>query len=232
LFIIGIYKHYTETMPKKKTKALIWKKFLAAALATITIGGAASVHPYFRGEKVVEVVDGDTIILENRQPIRLYGLNAPELSYCLGSEAKEALTKLTLGKRVYIREPLSDGRGRVMALIYNKEGLLANEAMVRSGLSQYKRQGGSETKRLKEASDYARENHIGIYSPTCYQTEPPNPRCTIKGNHDEHTGRAYYFSTACNYYSLVTVQKHQGDNWFCTEKEAKDAGFTKSPDCN
>jgi endonuclease YncB( thermonuclease family) len=219
-------------MPKKKTKALIWKKLLATALATITIGGAASVHPYFRGEKVVEVVDGDTIILENRQPIRLYGLNAPELTHCLGPEAKEALTKLTLGKRVYIREPLSDGRGRVMALIYNKEGLLVNEAMVRSGLSEYRRQGGSETKRLKDANDYARENHIGIYSDTCYQTTPPNPTCTIKANDSEQRNEKWYFTPSCNYYSLVAVQTYRGDQWFCTEKEARDAGFTKSPDCN
>jgi len=43
------------------------------------------------GELVVEVPDGDTIILENRQPIRLYGIDAPELGNCYSEEAKNQI---------------------------------------------------------------------------------------------------------------------------------------------
>jgi micrococcal nuclease len=186
--------------------------------------------PYFVGEKVVEVVDGDTFIIANRQPIRLYGLDAPELPHCLGQEAKEALSSLVLGKRVILREPFSDGGSRVMTLVY-ADGKLINEVMLRAGLAQYRRQGGSETDALKQASDVAKNENIGIYSPTCYQTTPPNPKCAIKGNYDERKAENIYTMPQCNYYSLVIVQKHQGDAWFCSEQEAKEAGFTRSVDC-
>lgn len=220
-------------MVKKKTPSFSWKKIIASAIALATVSsGAFTVKnlPYFVGEKVVEVVDGDTFIIANRQPMRLFGLNAPELSFCLGIESKQALSSLIAGKKVIIREPLSDGRGRVMALVY-LDGVLVNEVMIRTGLAQYKRQGESETARLKSASDYARDNNIGIYSSLCRQTEPPDSRCAIKGNFDEQKGKKFYFLPDCRSYSLVVIQKHQGDDWFCTEKEAKAAGFAKSPDC-
>lgn len=186
--------------------------------------------PYFIGEKVVEVVDGDTIIIENRQPIRLYGLNAPDLKYCLGKEAKSVLSSLVLNKKVILREPLSDKRGRILALVY-QSGRLINEIMIKSGLAQYHRQGGSETKKLRTANDYARKNKIGIYSSKCYQTTSPNSDCTIKGNYDEQKGIKVYFPESCKYYNLVIIEKHQGDDWFCTEDEAIKAGFSKSPGC-
>lgn len=221
-------------MPKSKKRSIPrWKKLLAAAMASVTIGaGAMALRnlPPFAGEKVVEVVDGDTFIIENRQPIRLYGLDAPALENCMGQDARKALSNLILNKRVLIKEPLSDGRGRVMALIYI-DGKLVNEIIIRTGLAQFRRQGGSETERMKVASDYARENSIGIYSPICYQTEPPNPKCAIKGNYDEHRAEKIYFTPACNYYSMVTIQKHQGDDWFCTESEAQKSGFTQAETC-
>jgi endonuclease YncB( thermonuclease family) len=40
--------------------------------------------------KVERVIDGDTIVLEGKGKIRLANINAPELEYCLGKEAKNA----------------------------------------------------------------------------------------------------------------------------------------------
>ncbi|KKS32065.1 MAG: Nuclease (SNase domain protein) [Candidatus Collierbacteria bacterium GW2011_GWA1_42_60] len=51
-------------------------------------------------DKVVEVVDGDTFFIQNRQPIRLYGVNTPELGNCYSEESKNELTKMLLGKEV------------------------------------------------------------------------------------------------------------------------------------
>lgn len=218
---------------KKKQAVPRWKKLLIAALAAGTIGGgalAAGNLPYFKGEKVIEVVDGDTFIIENHQPIRLYGLNAPEVENCMGKEAKQALTTLILGKRVQLREPLSEGHGRVMALVY-QDKVLINEVMIRAGLAEYGGQGLSQNARMKSANVYARNNKIGIFSPTCYQTEPPNPACIIKGNFDNAQYKKIYITPACINYSNVIIQKHQGDDWFCTETEAKRAGFVKSDTC-
>lgn len=228
---------YTKFMAKikksKKARFPTWKKLLAVALTTASFGvGAIAVRnlPYYIGETVTEVVDGDTFFIEaNHQPIRLYGVNAPELENCLGREAKQVLTTLIGGKRVFLRNPLSDGRGRVMALVYTDK-ILVNEVMVRAGLVDY-RQGGPEAERLKKANLYARGNKIGIYSEKCFQTTPPKSNCAIKGNFDEDKRIKVYYKPSCGFYSLVNVELYQGDNWFCTENEAQKAGFKKAESC-
>jgi hypothetical protein len=148
----------------------------------------------------------------------------------MGVDAKQALNNLIDNKKVYLREPITDNYGRIMALVYTDK-ILVNEVMLKAGLAAYKRQGGSETEKMKAASDYARDNKIGIFSEKCYQTIPPNPKCPIKGNYDEAKNRKVYFRPDCGYYALVAVELYQGDNWYCTEKEAQKAGFTKSDSC-
>jgi len=221
-------------MAKKKKKSIPrWKRLLVAALAAGTIGGgalAAGNINYFRGEKVIAVYDGDTFIIENRQLIRLYGLDAPELPNCMGQDAKQALTSLILGKRVQIREPVADGSRRVMALVY-EGGILINEVMIRAGLAEYKYSRQSQAKRLYSANEYARDNNIGIYSPACIQDKPSDPACVIKGNFDTYKHSKLYVDPSCDHYGQVIIQKHQGDAWFCTEAEARKAGFVKSEAC-
>jgi endonuclease YncB( thermonuclease family) len=226
---------YTEDMSRKpgKRRVYSWKMALVAALGVSVVGGGAWVAknlPYYVGETVTQVVDGDTFFIANRQPIRLFGINAPELENCLGTDARNALANLIEGKRVILRQPLTDGHGRVMALVY-ADGRLVNEVMLRAGLAQYKRQGESETARLKTASDDARAAAIGIYSPLCIQVEPPDPACAIKGNYDEQRGVKVYFPPSCRMYNLVKVQLFQGDRWFCSESDAEKAGFTKGEGC-
>jgi micrococcal nuclease len=218
---------------KKKAKFPTWKKLLAVAVTTATIGaGTVAVKnlPYYIGEDVLEVVDGDTFFIKaNHQPVRLYGVDAPELGYCLGDEARRALSNLILGKKVFLRNPFADGSGRVIALVY-ADGKLVNEIMVKAGLVDYKN-GGAESNAMKEANDYARGNKIGIFSEKCLQTKPPNPSCSIKANYSEETKQKTYYTPLCGYYSLVFVQLYRGDAWFCSEAEAVKAGFTKAESC-
>lgn len=225
---------YTGDMSSKKKSILPrWKKLLVAGLAAATVGGgalAAGNLPYFKGEKVVEVVDGDTFFIANHQRVRLYGTNAPERDRCMSIDAKQALSSLILGKYVQIREPVADRYGRIMALVYQDKQFI-NEIMLRSGLSQYEGAGQSQRPILYNADIYARTHKLGIYSTKCTQTEPPNATCTIKGNVDTTTDRKVYFLSFCQHYPAVIVHKFEGDDWFCTESEAKKAGFTKSDTC-
>ena len=63
-------------------------------MAAIVLGSVPVVKRIVRpGELVVEVVDGDTFIIQNRQPIRLYGVDAPAVEDCMGTEARQTLKK-------------------------------------------------------------------------------------------------------------------------------------------
>ena len=218
---------------KKKRPIPRWKKLLVAALGTAVIGGgaiAATNINYFRGERVISVYDGDTFMTENRQSIRLAGLNAPEIENCMGTDAKKGLSSLILGKRVRLSDLKTDPFRRIMALVY-LDGTLVNEVMIRAGLAQYTEDDSSEKAKLVSANTYARTRTIGIFSPVCSQPEPPDPACTIKGNNDTKVNKKFYYTSACNNYSQVIIMKYQGDAWFCTEAEARVAGFTKSETC-
>lgn len=221
-------------MAKKKRAVPRWKKLLVAALAAGTIGGgaiAAGNLPYFKGEKVVSVYDGDTFQIENKQLVRLLGVYAPELGLCMASDAKNALSSLILGKRVQLREPLVDKRyGRVIALVYHS-GVLVNNVMLRAGLGVYKYARSSQQEILYTSDMYARSHNIGIFGPTCTQPEPPNLSCTIKGNVNTTTNQKEYYLPSCGHYGNVLIYKFEGDDWFCTEAEARVAGFTKSDTC-
>ena len=63
-----------------------------------------------RGAKVVEIVDGDTLRLDDREKVRLVNLHAPNLpfgrpnfkAWPLCNDSKNPLAQLTLGKRLHL----------------------------------------------------------------------------------------------------------------------------------
>jgi uncharacterized protein YdeI (BOF family) len=119
-----------------------------------------------------------------------------------------------------------------LALVY-VDGALVNEVMLKEGFLRYQGGSSSEKERLQAAADTARENHVGIYSTKCHQiTNPDNPKCSIKGNIDKSSGKkTYHFSGCSGYSNNVVIEKDLSEQWFCTEKEAKAAGYEKSETC-
>jgi len=217
----------------KKKKNSIGRKLTAVAIGTVlltagTIGVAKrTVSP---GEKVVRVIDGDSFKIGNDQTIRLSGLDAPAVEYCMGKEAKESLTKNILGKKVILKELKTDMYGRIMAIVY-LNGKNINEYMIKNGFARNLSGGTSQTKIFAKANDFARKERLGIFSPKCYQTVPPNPRCSIKGNIIRKTNTKEYIIPSCKFYVASVVEKYRGEEWFCTEAEAKKAGYVKSKSC-
>ena len=49
---------------------------------------------------VTEVIDGDTIVVDDTTTIQLAGIKAPSIHECFGEESKRELTELALNKRV------------------------------------------------------------------------------------------------------------------------------------
>jgi endonuclease YncB( thermonuclease family) len=210
------------------------KKSVAAALVAVSIVGAGwafrhVVDPY---ETVYKIADGDTFILSaNKQAVRLFGLDAPEFDQCYGRESMQKLDQLLSKRKVQLKEPLVDHFGRVVALVY-VDGKLINEIMIREGFAAYQSEPGSGKELMKAAHAYAKSHQLGIYSAACTDLVPPDPACAIKGNHDQDRDADVYLLPTCPHYATVIVRRFEGDRWFCSPKEAQQAGFTLSPDCN
>jgi micrococcal nuclease len=215
------------------------KDFWLKAGGGIMLAGSLILNIFFYQEnkrlnpgiEVIGVVDGDTLVLEGKVRLRLRQMDAPELEYCLGQEAKERLEELVMGKKVVLEERILDQKGRPMALVY-VNGKLINEIMIEEGWGEYHSDSTSKREELKKAGEKAREEKRGIFSPECRQTEnTKNPECVIKGNIDPSGGEKRYYFPGCVQYKTTVVEKNVGEEWFCTEKEAQEAGYVKSERC-
>lgn len=111
--------------------------FLALSVAVIATGTALA----YDWLTVTRVVDGDTIVLEDGQKVRLIGVDTPEtvdprkpVQY-FGKEAS-AFTKSELeGKRVRLEYDWerTDKYGRTLAFVYQEDGSLFNAKLISSG---------------------------------------------------------------------------------------------------
>lgn len=89
-------------------------------------------------QKVIKVIDGDSIILENGREVRYIGIDAPEISYydCFSQQATEKNKQLVLNKEVFLMQDVSltDEQGRYLAYVY-VDGLFVNEYLVENGFA-------------------------------------------------------------------------------------------------
>lgn len=226
-------------MKKKLTKKKgNWKKAIAISATALVASGALWFITGAKGVKIpvpsyraMRVIDGDTFETEERQLIRLTGIDAPELSNCDGKEAKEALEKLVMNKNLYIKVIYRDSNMRLISHVYNIKGSVS-EQMLKSGMA-YNSGNGVSDPALGKAADKARGEKLGIYGSKCTQeTNPDSKTCVIKGNIRDLGGddKIYHFP-GCGQYNTTIVELYKGDQWFCTESEAKNAGFVKGSDC-
>lgn len=163
------------------------------------------------------------------------GVDAPEYDRCAGSEAKKRLTDLILGKPVELREEVTEAYGRSMALVY-EGSTLVNKVMLEEGWGRPDYRKNSQRDILTSAYHLGQKNKVGFWS-FCISSNPPkspnrpNFSCLIKANINADSYLKSYYPPDCFYYKHVVMNLAYGDQWFCTEKEAKEAGFTKSTSC-
>ncbi|MBF0532734.1 MAG: thermonuclease family protein [Candidatus Omnitrophica bacterium] len=91
------------------------------------------------------VVDGDTVILEDGEHIRLIGINAPEVESpyhpqdeCYGPEARAYLRQWITGEKVRLENgpEYYDKYKRRLAYIYLPDGTMINREMIRFGYAE------------------------------------------------------------------------------------------------
>lgn len=204
---------------------------LLLLLASLGLNGYFVVSQQ-KSNMVADVHDGDTFTLGSGDRVRLLGADAPELSRCGADEAKNLLTKLILHKSVRITEEKRDTYGRRMGLVWVGTTLV-NEVMLKEGMARPDYTKNSKSERLKAAYRDASDNNRGIHSPLCKQVSPSpsSPDCVIKGNIDKGTWNHLYHLPTCRHYNQIVLDADMGEQYFCSEKEAKASGFTLAPDC-
>ena len=95
-----------------------------------------------RHARVTKVTDGDTIRLAGLGPVRLIGVDTPEVyggAECFGSAASEfAKRLLPLGTRVRYRPGVDDRDpyGRLLAYVWLPDGRMLNRVLVEQGYAQ------------------------------------------------------------------------------------------------
>ena len=97
-------------------------------------------------ERVVEIVDGDTLILAGGRQVRLVGIQAPKLplgrpgfkAWPLAEAAKAALSELTLGRAVTLAYGgrRVDRYGRALAHVFDSAGTWVQGEMLSRGLAR------------------------------------------------------------------------------------------------
>ena len=90
--------------------------------------------------KVIRVIDGDTIELENGYKVRYIGIDTPETvapnkpDGCFGKEASNKNRELVEGKKVKLEKDVSetDRYGRLLRYVY-VDNIFVNDYLVREG---------------------------------------------------------------------------------------------------
>lgn len=129
------------------------------------------VTPYFSYAEnnqvsVVSIQDGDTVTVKTKSnkkiKIRMYGIDAPELSQSYGKKSKEHLEKLLKNKNITYKTANVDSYGRTVATIYAGD-INVNYEMIKSGYAwHYKHY--YKSKKYSEAEKYARDNKLGLWA--------------------------------------------------------------------
>lgn len=122
--------------------------FLTVAVATNAWAEGAIQAQLAEGERgtAVEIVDGDTLILDNGIEVRLVGLQAPKLplgrsgfiAWPLGDESAAALTQLTRGRELQLAYggARRDRYGRALAHLFDAKGRWVQGEMLRAGMAR------------------------------------------------------------------------------------------------
>jgi micrococcal nuclease len=129
-----------------------------------TISPTSESHP---GRRVVRVLDGDTLVLEGGERVRLIGIDAPEASECFGDEATSRLRELVEDREIRL-ERQKTNRGpyeRLLRDVYVGDAFI-NELLVRDGFARASPFGDNRDHELEleAAEEAARRNGAGLWS--------------------------------------------------------------------
>ncbi|WP_417807367.1 thermonuclease family protein [Thioclava sp.] len=192
---------------------------------------------------VPRVVDGDTLVVENTR-VRLFGIDAPESkqtcqrasggAWSCGVAATQSLRELAK-QGVRCSGDEEDRYGRLIAVCH-AGGRDVNAAMVARGAAfAYRKYSMAYVRQEAEAKSARR----GVWQGSAERPDlvraqkrassaapPPQAGCAIKGNISMR-GHLYHLR-GMRSYAATRINTRKGERWFCSETQAKAAGWRRA----
>ena len=224
------------------------RSFMAFVLAAIVIA-MMPLHAKADIVGLARVVDGDTLEITGTK-IRMHGIDAPESkqsclangkSYRCGQKATVALAELIGSSSVRCEEKDQDRYGRVVAVCFVGQTNL-NASLVSQGWAlAYRRYSmdfvGEETDAKNDRRglwagaftapwDWRKGKRLAAFQrPSA--SSGVSGGCVIKGNVSSKGSKIFHVPGG-RYYEQTRIDEAKGERWFCSEAEAKAAGWRQS----
>jgi endonuclease YncB( thermonuclease family) len=236
----------TRVKPLQKAVPILSALLLLAFVGGSPAAGASQAH-------AVEVIDGDTIEIDGHA-VQLYGIDAPELGqYCeqggdlwaCGSEVALFLKNTVQFKGPPIEcspwgeEPTAGGGSELMIGVCQVGPKDVGLAMVQNGYAMALPDSFPD---YREAEEQARQAKLGIWRgdfvPPRQWREGKGAEvrssdwvrtCSVKGALGPAGERIYYVPTDSGY-DEVAIDAAKGERMFCSDEEARAAGWTRPQD--
>lgn len=221
-------------------------KALVVFVAVVALGACGS-PAVEAGVSAYEVVDGDTLTLDGAR-VRLWGVDAPEqgqscqregLAYPCGQAASQALRDWIGGRAISCVEIEKDQYGRSVARCVVGGEDVGGWLVAQGHALDYRRHSaGAYASAEASARAAARGMHAGTFEPAwdwrrarrnaLPEQAAPQSACAIKGNINAK-GARYYHSPGMRSYAKTRIDEAAGERWFCSEAEARAAGWEAPP---
>jgi endonuclease YncB( thermonuclease family) len=221
---------------------------LLAAWAALALSAEIACVPQERISGRAEVTDGDSLEIGSKR-VRLYGVDALEgrqscmrdgRAWACGEEAARKLRSLIGDRTVTCTKRDVDDYGRIVAVCRSGATDLGAE-IVRAGFATaYRRYSldyadeENEARRARRgiwASEFTDpEDYRHDETPAQSRDRPTPPQratragCYVKGNINGE-GERIYHAPGSPSYDETRVDEERGERWFCTEAEARAAGW-------
>ena len=214
----------------------------AVVLLSILLVVALPVHAQISGP--ASVTDGDTLKIGSER-IRLHGIDAPESkqtclavgkTWACGAAATRALREHIAGRPVNCEERDRDRYGRIVA-VCRVAGHDVNAWMATQGWAVAYRKYSRDYVAQETAAQAARRGlWRGQFVPPSRwrrgerlqaAASPDAGDCRIKGNISRKGTRIYHVPGGASY-AKTRINTSKGERWFCTEAEAREAGWRRA----